>query len=125
MGHEALIPIAFDFADDQTVLCRDPKTQLIKPGAEGAEIEEYLSSLVRWNGQSMYDSISSTAWKEIPVTYVYTSEDMVVPLDYQKSMVDHMKENGRQVKTFELTTGHCPNLTATDELVDIISRVAA
>ncbi|KAH7303061.1 hypothetical protein B0I35DRAFT_517527 [Stachybotrys elegans] len=123
MGHEALMPIAFDFADDMTVLCRDPRGQLVGADADEAELESYVSTLVRWNGQSMYDAISKCAWREIPVTYVYTSSDMTVPLDYQKSMVSLLEEQGREVKTFELATGHCPNLTATDELVNIIGKV--
>jgi len=69
MGHEALMPIAFDFADDKTVLCRDPKAQLIGEiaGDREAEVEPYLASLVRWNGQCMYDSISHCAWRQVPV----------------------------------------------------------
>ncbi|KAK8915021.1 hypothetical protein H634G_09933 [Metarhizium anisopliae BRIP 53293] len=123
MGHEALMPIAFDFADDMTVLCRDPKTQLVGEDADEKESENYLPSLVRWNGQAMYDSISHCAWREIPVTYVYTTNDATVPLDYQKSMVALLEEQGQTVKTRELQTGHCPNLTATDGVVAIINEV--
>lgn len=123
MGHEALMSIAFDFADDMTVLCRDPKGQLVGAGADEQELETYLSTLVRWNGQGMYDSVSNCAWREIPVTYVYTIGDMTVPLDYQKSMVALLEEHGQKVNTFELATGHCPNLTATNELVEVIDKV--
>ena len=123
MGHEALMPIAFDFADDMTVLCRDPKVQLVGEGVEEQELEAYLATLVRWNGQGMYDGIKNCAWREIPVTYIYTTADMTVPLDYQKSMVALLEEQGRKVKTSELATGHCPNLTTTNELVAAINNV--
>ena len=65
------------------------------------------------------------AWKEIPVTYIYTSEDMTVPLDYQKSMVERVQAEGQAVHTVELATGHSPNVTKTQEVVDIITRIAA
>lgn len=123
MGHEALMPIAFDFADDMTVLCRDPTAMLIGEGADAKALEEYLALLVRWNGQCMYDTISHSAWREILVTYIYTTTDMTVPLDYQKSVVALVEKQGRNVQTYELTTGHCLNLTATDSLVDIINKV--
>ncbi|KAM7205468.1 Alpha/beta hydrolase fold-1 [Naviculisporaceae sp. PSN 640] len=100
MGHEALMPIAFDFADDMTV-----------------------NALVRWNGQCMYDPVTQTAWEEIPVTYVYTTKDMTVPFHYQTSMVALLEEHGVSVKTHTLETGHCPNLTATATLVNIINKV--
>ena len=53
-GHEHLLPLAFDFADDDSCLNRDPKTLLVGPGIDDAEAEMYVSSLVRWNGKSMY-----------------------------------------------------------------------
>jgi hypothetical protein len=36
------MPLVFDFAEDNTVLCRDPKTTLIGPGVEDTELETYL-----------------------------------------------------------------------------------
>lgn len=56
-GHEHLIPLAFDFADDSCV-DRDPKALLVGPGVEGAEAEAYVSSLVRWNGKCMYQEVT-------------------------------------------------------------------
>ena len=123
-GHEHLLPLAFDFADDNSCVDRDPKNLLIGPGIDDAEVEIYVSSPVRWNGKSMYQKVALCAWREIPVTYIYTSQDMRVPLDYQKSMVEHMRAEGQVVHTVELATGHCPNLTMTKEVVDVVVHVA-
>jgi len=124
--HEHLIPLAFDFAEDDTCVNRDPKTLMVGPGASDEEVEKYVSSLERWNGKSMYQDIAhSAAWREIPVTYIYTSQDMTVPFDYQKSMVETMRGEGREVRTVELATGHSPNLTMTKEVVDVVNQVTA
>ncbi|KAF2244383.1 alpha/beta-hydrolase [Trematosphaeria pertusa] len=125
-GHEHLLPLAFDFADDNTVLHRDPKTLLVgeAPGLDDGEIEAYVNSHVRWNGTCMYQEVSHCAWREAPVNYIYTTLDMTVPLDYQKSMVEKMQEQGREVQTFQLETGHCPNLTATAQVVDVVKKIA-
>lgn len=123
-GHEHLLPLAFDFADDESCVNRDPKLLLIGPGVDDAEAEAYVSSLVRWNGKSMYQAVEHCAWREIPVTYVYTSQDMTVPWDYQKSMVERMQAEGQAVHTVELATGHTPNLTMMQEVVDVITHVA-
>lgn len=40
-------------------------------------------------------------------------------MDYQKSMVERMQAEGQVVQTVELATGHCPNLTMTQEVVNI------
>lgn len=125
MGHEELMPIAFDFADDKSVVCRDPKAQLIGTDGDEAEVQAYLDSLVLWNGQCMYDSITKTAWRDIPVAYIHTTADMTVPHDYQKHMVAQMEAAGNTVKTFVLETGHGPNLTATDGVVAAVKEVAS
>jgi hypothetical protein len=101
---------------------RDPKNLLIGPRAEHEELDEYIGSLVRWNGKCMYQPVSSCARREIPVSCVYTLEDMTVPIDCQRSMVEKMREEGREVDTVELATGHIPNLTTTKGLVDIITK---
>ena len=124
-GHEHLLPLAFDFAEDESCLNRDPKTLLIGPGVGDIELDTYASSLVRWNGRSIYQGVTRCAWREIPVTYIYTSGDMTVPLDYQKSMVELMRSEGQKVHRVELATGHCPNLTMTKEVVDVVMDVVA
>jgi pimeloyl-ACP methyl ester carboxylesterase len=124
-GHEHLMPLAFDFADDGTVLSRDPKTLLIGHGAEDAEAEEYVSSFRLWNGTTMSQPLTGCAWREIPVTYICTTQDMTTPFDYQMSMVEKMRAEGRHVDTVELETGHSPNLTKTNEVVEVINQVAA
>lgn len=125
-GNEDLVPLVMDFADDQTVIIRNPKTMFFgEESSAEAEIEAYLSTLVRWNGKCMYEGLEHAAWREIPASYIYTANDMMIPLDYQKSMVNLLQENGRSIETFTLETGHCPNLTATQEVVEVIKKVAA
>jgi pimeloyl-ACP methyl ester carboxylesterase len=122
-GHMDLVPIAFNFAEDDTCLNNDPKTLLVGPSAVADdEVDRYLATLVRWNGKGMYLPIKHAAWREIPVAYIHTTADMTVPLDYQKSFVEGMEKTGRLVQTFELATGHCPNLTATEGVVDAINK---
>ena len=73
----------------------------------------------------MYQAIENCAWKEegIGVSYIMTSDDMTVPLDYQKSMVEEMRAQGKEVETVELETGHCPNVTMTKEVTDVVNGV--
>ncbi|PCG93876.1 Hypothetical protein PENO1_073440 [Penicillium occitanis (nom. inval.)] len=123
-GHMNLVPIAFDFAEDDTCLNNDPRNLLVGPSdlAE-QEVDKYLATLVRWNGKAMYLPIRHAAWRDIPVAYIHCTADMTVPLDYQKSFVADMEKAGRPVRTFELATGHSPNLTATAGVVDAINQV--
>lgn len=110
-GHSDLMPLAFDFADDRTVVSRDPKMLLVGdvPKLPDPDVDAYLATFVRWNGQGMYDKISRTAWRGIPTSYILVTRDMTVPLDYQRSMVELMRREGCEVRTFEVESGHCPN----------------
>lgn len=122
-GHEDLIPVAFVFDADQSVVSADPKTLIVgESGADRAELEAYVATFARWNGKSMYQGADRCAWREIHVSYIYTAKDMTVPLAYQKDMVAAMEAAGRPVQTFELETGHCPNFTLTEGVVIAVKR---
>jgi pimeloyl-ACP methyl ester carboxylesterase len=126
--HESLMPFAFDFADDKSCVNRDPKLLLISDnsGVSEGDAEKYVDGLVRWNGQCMYDALTTerAAWRDILVTYVHTTKDMTLPYDYQKVFVEEMQREGAQVQTKTLETGHCANLTATKAVADIVRMVA-
>ncbi|TEY70246.1 hypothetical protein BOTCAL_0108g00010 [Botryotinia calthae] len=117
-GHEELIPIVFNIAEDGTYVHSDPRTLLIGSNPDDkvteAEIEEYISSLSRWNGKAI------AAWRDIETSYVVTKMDMTVFLDSQSSMLEAVKKEGNEVKVWELETGHSPMLTMMGELVKIV-----
>ena len=125
-GHDHLLPVAFHWDEEKrTMLCVDPKGQLVGEWSDEEELQSYLSTLVPWNSKCMFDGLSVCAWRELPVTYIQTLQDGIVPIDYQKSMVAMMEKEGRSVQVFELQTAHCPNLTAPDQVVDLVNKVAA
>ncbi|KAL8992433.1 MAG: hypothetical protein Q9169_007109 [Polycauliona sp. 2 TL-2023] len=91
-GHEHLMPLAIDFADDGTFVSRDPKTLFIGPSVGDAEADAYIASLVRsFNAKCVEQEATRCAWRETPISYIHTTQDMTMPLDYQKSMVDYMR----------------------------------
>ncbi|KAG8163942.1 hypothetical protein KVR01_005860 [Diaporthe batatas] len=118
-----LVPLAFDFADDGTAVSRDPKTLIIGPGPSDAEIEAYLKTWVRWHGNCMYQASEHAAWRDIPVAYIKTTADMTVPVHYQQHFIEEMEKAGRKVEVFEVAAGHCPNFTATDDVVNAVNKL--
>ncbi|XXG96936.1 hypothetical protein Hte_003227 [Hypoxylon texense] len=124
-GHMHLVPVAFDFAEDDSCSSNDFRNLVVGPGRDEADTDAFIRTLVRWNGKCMYQPLERCAWREIPVVYIYTTGDLTVPLDYQKSFVEAIEKEGLNVRTFELATGHCPNFTATEGVVDAINKVVA
>jgi hypothetical protein len=65
-GHMDLVPVAFNFAEDDTCVHNDPKTLLIGTSSVADdEVDEYLATLVRWNGKGMYPPLKHAAWRGI------------------------------------------------------------
>ncbi|KAF2033217.1 hypothetical protein EK21DRAFT_98491 [Setomelanomma holmii] len=124
-NHEHLMPLAFDFALDMTVLSRDPKMLFIgETNLPDAEVDEYLSTLQVWIGQGMHQPITAAvaAWREIPVTYIHTTEDMTVPYEYQKYFVGGVEKEGVSVQTCVVESGHCANFTAAEDVADVVGK---
>lgn len=126
-GHLDLMPVAFSFADneDGSGIIRDARLAFVGayPEEMEAEVDEYVKTLVYFNGKSMHDTIDHAAWREVPVAYIFTKNDMTLPLDYQKAWVEELKSAGREVQTFELDTAHAPQLTAVQDVVDIVNKL--
>ncbi|KAI2631808.1 alpha/beta-hydrolase [Hypoxylon sp. NC1633] len=118
-----LVPLVFEFDPDDTCVSGDPKALVVGPGCAEEETQAYLSTFVRWNGRTMFEPLQNCAWREIPVTYIHTTEDITLPIQYQRAFVEDILKAGQKVRTFELGTGHCPNFTATQEVVEIINEV--
>lgn len=122
-GNMDLIPLAFDIAEDQTAVPRDPRAAFVDPGVGDAVAEAYLGTLIRWNIKCLYQRTEHAAWREIPVAYIYTMADMLVPLHYQQSIVEGVEKAGVKVQTFEMNTGHCPHVADPEGVVDIVGKV--
>ncbi|KAI4858932.1 alpha/beta-hydrolase [Hypoxylon rubiginosum] len=128
-GHLDRMPVAFGFDEDQSCVANFPKEGLIgEPYADQIDQEElktYIASLGRWNGKCMYLPLQNTpAWRDdVKLYFIYTLGDLTVPVDYQRSMVQHLVEKeGKTIETIELESGHSPNLTATKAVVDAVVK---
>ncbi|ROV98391.1 hypothetical protein VMCG_07203 [Cytospora schulzeri] len=130
-NHMDRIPVAFGIDEDQTCVSKYPREGLIgEPYADQVdpqEVEAHIQTLGRWNGKCMFLPIQNTcAWREeVKVLYIRASGDLIIPVEYQKNMVEVMEKEGKTVETIDLETGHAPHLTATEAVVDAVLRFTA
>ncbi|RAK93464.1 hypothetical protein BO79DRAFT_206450 [Aspergillus costaricaensis CBS 115574] len=122
-GRAHIFPKVIDFAEDGTCVHRDPETVLIGPGLPEEELEKCVLSLGRWNGKAFTQPLQHCAWREIPVSYIYTLNDITLPLHYQRAMVEDIKAAGRDVQTFDLDSGHCPTMTKPKEVATLVGQI--
>lgn len=77
---------------------------------------------------SFLDPLTFAAVEHVPVTYIHTERDSIIPLEYQKAFVEKLaKRNAKNVSTVSINTGHMPNVTAPEVtakgIIDAISAV--
>ncbi|OCL12607.1 alpha/beta-hydrolase [Glonium stellatum] len=73
-------------------------------------------SAVSFTGELTYP-----AYKYIPVSYIVCEADKILTPSFQREMVGRIaKESGRDVDVHVCNTGHCPNLSAPEVVVELV-----
>ncbi|ROV89568.1 hypothetical protein VMCG_09952 [Cytospora schulzeri] len=118
---ELQLKLAFD--GDGYCTMAAPREQLINNLGDDSQAAAYISTLVPWNTRCMNQPLSHCAWREIPVIYIHTTNDYIIPLDSQQLMLERLKEHGLQDPILvTLDTDHCPHLSATEGVVEAIHK---
>lgn len=72
----------------------------------------------------MYDGIEYSVWRELFVLYISICFDVCVLLDYQKIMIDKLRNVGKKVEVLDLfNLGYCLNLMVVMEIVEFVGKV--
>lgn len=77
-------------------------------------------SAISFTGKTTY-----AAYKYIPTSYIKCENDFIVATQKQQAFIDRIgEESGKEVDVHTLNTGHCPNVTAPDDLAKAIIQIA-
>ncbi|KAI0122033.1 alpha/beta-hydrolase [Daldinia grandis] len=126
-GHLGLLTVSFGIDPDRSCVPNYPREGLIHGPSDlidPEEINEFVETIGRWNGNSMYMPIHNTpAWRdEVGVYYMYTLHDTSLPIEYQRSMVQLMENEGKVVETVEFESNHALFLLVTNRVVDTVIK---
>lgn len=70
---------------------------------------------------SFLDPATNAAVDHVPVTYIHTAKDNIVPLERQQQIVESLKSrNARNVSTITINEGHMPQALAPEALAKAI-----
>ncbi|KAK7757429.1 hypothetical protein SLS62_000443 [Diatrype stigma] len=64
------------------------------------------------------------AWREVPATYVRTTEDRCVPPAYQELMLKEVEKSGVEIRQLSLQTSHAVYATKTQEIVKLVEEIS-
>ncbi|KAG8964983.1 hypothetical protein FRC05_003510 [Tulasnella sp. 425] len=83
--------------------------------------ERYAAALKRQSYKVFASKQTYSAWRHVPTTYLYTENDMALPVQYQKMFVEG---SGVNIKTETFDSGHSVFLTMPEKVADSIRRAA-
>ena len=93
------------------------------PKEEG---ESWMNKFTTQSSLSFMGELTHAGYKEVPVSYLVCEGDRVILAERQRGFIELMeKESGNKVEVTSIQAGHCPPITATQEVVDWILRMAA
>ena len=112
-----------DISADGTSFPVDLKDFLFNKAAD-EDARTYQKTLVRAPLALMAEpKMEYTAWKDVPATYIFMTEDHALPLLFQKMMTDMVKSKGVTLQEETLSGGHSPHITKTQEVLKIVKRL--
>lgn len=70
---------------------------------------------------SFLDPVTNAAVDHVPVTYIHTRKDNIVPIERQQQIVESLKSrNAKNVSTITINEGHMPQALAPEVLAKAI-----
>ncbi|KAL8946904.1 MAG: hypothetical protein Q9222_006758 [Ikaeria aurantiellina] len=116
-------PVEFDEITGTTFLCQDP-VQLFYGDVEPARAKELEAMLVRQDVRAGLVTITHPAWKYSPTTYLRTTEDGVLFLDWQDRQIKAVRDAGVDIAVETFKASHSPFISIPDDMVDAVVRAA-
>jgi hypothetical protein len=75
---------------------------------------------------SFQTKLTYAGYKDVPVSWLFCEDDIVVPPEMQQKFIDLIEEeSGRKVDVHRLKAGHSPFTSQPDETVEVIRKVAS
>jgi pimeloyl-ACP methyl ester carboxylesterase len=71
---------------------------------------------------SFQENLAYAGYQDVPVTYMLTEKDLIIPPELQQAMIDGMENAGVKVKVIKYDTGHVPHISSPDTIVDVIKK---
>jgi pimeloyl-ACP methyl ester carboxylesterase len=101
----------------------EPAAKVIFSDLPSDEAIKYVSKMPYHSGPSFVGPLTYAAYKYIPTTYIICEQDMVIPPEVQRQFIGNIERmTGKPVSTVMLDAGHCPNVTAPENVARAINQ---
>lgn len=89
-----------------------------------AEAKHYMSQMPNHSTVSFFGELTYPGYKYIPVTYLLTENDKIIPVESQREMIAFARGEGVSVDVVETDAGHCPMLSIPEKTVSVLIQAA-
>ncbi|KAL2072099.1 hypothetical protein VTL71DRAFT_11442 [Oculimacula yallundae] len=88
------------------------------------EGEEWVDALTKHSLNSLSEGgeLVYAGWKDVPVWFLGTKEDVGLPFEVQKGLVEAARSEGGDVVMREVDSGHSPMLSKPEETVEFLEE---
>lgn len=74
---------------------------------------------------SFKEAVTQVGYKDIPVSYLFCEDDLVVSPDMQRKFIGVIEEaKGKSISVVNLKAGHAPNFSIPEELARVVVEEA-
>jgi pimeloyl-ACP methyl ester carboxylesterase len=86
---------------------------------------EHCLNLAHHSAAAFLEEVTQVAYKNIPVSYIFCENDLVVTPQQQEGFINVIAEvTGKEVDVVKLPYGHCPNWSAPEKVAEIVEQLA-
>ncbi|KAH4405957.1 hypothetical protein HBH70_136710 [Parastagonospora nodorum] len=86
---------------------------------------EHCLNLAHHSAAAFLEEVTQVAYKDIPVSYIFCENDLVVTPKQQEGFINVIAEaTGKGVDVVNLPYGHCPNWSAPEKVAEIFEQLA-
>jgi pimeloyl-ACP methyl ester carboxylesterase len=114
----------FKINDARTEVNPDGPAQVFYNDLPEAEQEAAVAKLLPFSYQVFHSPVTYAAWRDVPSTYLYCTQDAAIPLQIQELMVTGTAQ-GVPFRTEIVDAGHSPFMGKPTEVVEAIKRAAS
>lgn len=76
------------------------------------------------SAQSFQDKVTYVGYKDVPTSYFFCTDDLIIPPQLQRIQIKNIEESGSEVDVTEIVSGHFPSASHLDDVVDWIVDIA-
>jgi pimeloyl-ACP methyl ester carboxylesterase len=111
------------FNEDGSNFIIDPRTSCYADVSD-EEAEVVLKTLSVVDTGSAEVEVRVEPWRILPLTYIYTLQDIIFPPRHQRYLLDKLEAAGHKADVITFDSSHSPFLSRTRETVEVIQAVA-